>query len=202
MLASLPGTGAAPSSQSLLRALLHALAEREPEAAAASGTLLHVRLRLGLLLTRERLGVREADAPAALLDREHQHLDLAVHGERLARIGAAAHRELSGGHEPGLAGAEAHEDAERFVALDPPREHRAHLDARLHLLPELSALGRQGERDAALLPVDADDQHADFRSAGRALPQCALTPPRNLCDVHEAVDTGQELDEDAELGRA
>src|SRR6266446_88215 len=144
MLASSPGTGAGPSSQSLLRALLDALAEREPEPVAAFWTLLHVRLRLGLLFARERLSVREAYAPSSLFDREHEHLDLAVRGEGLARIGTAAHRELTGGNEPRLPGPEAHEDAERLVALDGPGEHRAHLDARLHLLPELGALGRQG----------------------------------------------------------
>src|SRR5882672_4638914 len=196
-----PGTGT--PSESLLRALgLDALAERQPEAVAAFGALLHIRLRLGLLLARERLSVREADTPPSLFDREHEHLDLAVRGEGLAWVGAAAHRELSGGHEPGLPGAEAHEDAERFVALDRSGEHRAHLDARLHLLPELDALGRQGERDPALLAVDADDQHGDLCAVGRGFPQCALTAPRNLRDVQEAVDARQELDEDAELGRA
>src|SRR5215470_15363827 len=104
MLTSSVGSGrAAPLSESLLRALgLDALAEREPEAVAASRALLHVGLRLGLLLARQRLRVRETDAPAALFDREHEHLDLAVHGEGLAQIGAAARGELCGRHEPGL----------------------------------------------------------------------------------------------------
>src|SRR6516164_6001810 len=111
------------SSQALLRALgLDALAQGQPEAVAAPGTLLHVRLRLGLLLSRESLRVRETNAPAAFLDRQHQHLDLAVHGEGLAGVRAAAHRELRGGHQTRLARAEAHEDAERFVALHFPGE--------------------------------------------------------------------------------
>src|SRR5437867_1948010 len=203
MLASSVGSDAGPPSQSLLRALgLDALAEREPEAVAAPRALLHVRLRLGLLLAREGLGVREADAPAAFLDREHEHLDLGVRGEGLAGIGAAAQRELSRRHEPCLPGPEPHEDAERLVALDRPGEHRAHLDERLHLLTELGALGRQGQRDAALLSIDADDQNRDLRAVGRGLPQRPLTASRNLCDVQEAVDTRQELDEDAEVGRA
>src|SRR5262245_30330202 len=117
-------------SQSFLRALgLDALAQGQPEAVAAPGALLHVRLGLGLLLARERLRVREANAPAALLDREHQHLDLAVHGEGLAGVRAATHRELCRGHQTRLARAEAHEDAERFMALDRPGEQGAHLDA-------------------------------------------------------------------------
>src|SRR5215470_14715364 len=103
MLTSSVGSGrAAPLSESLFRALgLDALAEREPEAVAAPRALLHVGLRLGLLLARERLGVRETDAPAALLDREDEHLHLAVYGEGLAEIGAAARRELCRRHEPG-----------------------------------------------------------------------------------------------------
>src|SRR5882724_5780276 len=155
MLISSVGRGRGSPSESVFRALLDALAEGEPEAVAAFRALLHVRLRFGLLFPRERLGVREADAAAALFDREHEHLDLASLGEGLALIGAAAHGELAGWNEPGLAGAETNEDAERFVPLDRPGEHRAHLDARLHLLSERDALGRQGERDAALLPVDA-----------------------------------------------
>src|SRR5262245_14058303 len=90
-------------SEHLLRALgLDALAQGEPEAVAALRALLHVRLRLGLLLARQCLGVREADAPASFLDREHEHLDLAVHGKRLARVSASAQGELAGGYEPGL----------------------------------------------------------------------------------------------------
>src|SRR5262245_19520330 len=93
------GSGAKPPSESLLGALgLDALAEGEPEAVAALGTLLHVCPRLGLLLACKRLGVREADAPAAFLDREHEHLDLAVHREGLAQVGAAIRRELCGRH--------------------------------------------------------------------------------------------------------
>src|SRR5262249_24288851 len=199
------GSGAGPPSESLLRALgLDALAEREPEAVAASRALLHVGLRSGLLLARERLGVREADAPAALFDREHEYLELAVHGEGLAQIGAAARGELCGGHEPGLTRPEAHEDAERFVPLDPPGEDRAHLNARLHLLPELGALGRPCQRDATLRATDPDQQHdhPGAGAGGRGCPQRPRTAPRNRGDVQKAIDARQELDEAAELGRA
>src|SRR5439155_1667067 len=41
-----------------------------------------------------------------------------------------------------------------------------------------------------------------LRAVGRGLPQRPLTASRNLCDAQEAVDTRQELDEDAEVGRA
>src|SRR4030095_1904289 len=174
MPASSVGSGARSPLEPILGALLDALPEREPEAIAALGTLLHVGLRLSLLLARERLRVREAYAPAALLDREHEHLDLASLGKGFALIGAAAHGELRRGHEPGLAGSEANEDAERFVAIDRPGEHRAHRDTRRHLLPQLGALGRQRERDPALVPVDADDQHGDFRAVGRGFAHRAL----------------------------
>src|SRR5215470_6514142 len=191
------------SSQSLLRALgLDALSQGQSEAVAPPGALLHVRLRLGLLLARQSLHVRETDAPAAFLDREHQHLDLAVHEKGLAGIRTATHRELGSGHETGLARTEAHENAERLVALHRPGEERAHLDARLHLLPERGALGRQRQRDAALVSIDVDDEHADLRAGRRRFPQGPLTAARNLRDVQEAVDTRQELDEYPELGRA
>src|SRR5262249_10503812 len=144
----------------------------------------------------------EADAAAAFLDREHQHLDLAAHREGLAGIGAPAHGELSRGHETRLARTEAHEDAERFVALHRPREPGTHLHARFHLLADRGALGRQRQRDAALVAIDADDEHADLAAGGRRFPQGPLTAARNLRDVQKAVDTRHELDEHPELGRA
>src|SRR4029450_9503964 len=74
----MPGPTRKPSSliwatsQSVLRALLDALAEREPEAVAPLRALLEIPLRLRLLLPREGLRVRETDAPAALFDGQHQ----------------------------------------------------------------------------------------------------------------------------------
>src|SRR4030095_4635828 len=111
------------SSERIVRARLTPLAEREPEAVAALGTLLQIGLSLRLLLPGERLHVRETDAPAAFFDRDHQHLHLASGREGLARVGAAAHGKLRRGHEPGLAGTEADEDAERLVPLDGGGEH-------------------------------------------------------------------------------
>src|SRR5262249_3602191 len=144
------------SLEPILRARLDALAEREPEAVAALGALLEIGLSLRLLLPAERLCVRETDASASFFYREHQHLPLAAGLAGLARIGALAGGKLDGGHEPGLPGAEAHEDAEGLVALDSAGEHRPHLDARLHLLPGFRALRRQRERDASLVAVYAD----------------------------------------------
>src|SRR5262245_1326701 len=190
------------SSEPVLRARLDALAEREPEAVAALGALLEIRLSLRLLLPGERLRVRETDAPAAFLYREHQNLHLAPGREGLARVGAAAHGELGGGHEPGLPGTEAHEDAERLVALDGADEHRSYLDARLHLLPRFPALRRQREGDASLVSVAADDQDSDLGARGSGLAQSSLPAPGNLRGVHKPVHARQELDEDSELGRA
>ena len=87
------------------------LAEREPEAAALR-RVAQVRLRLGLLLVRERLGVRQADPPPALLDREDEHLELHPGRKELAMIGATRGAELRVRHEPGLAGTEPHEHPE------------------------------------------------------------------------------------------
>src|SRR4029450_2726474 len=120
MPASSVGSGARSPLEPILGALLDALAEREPEAIAALGTLLHVGLRLSLLLARERLRAREADGPPAPLDRHPGPLDLPSLGKGFALIGAAAHGELRRGHEPSLAGSEANEDAERFVAPHRP----------------------------------------------------------------------------------
>ena len=83
-----------------------------------------------------------------------------------------------------------------------PVSTRADLDARLHLLPGRGVLRRQGQRDAALVAVDRDDQHDDLGAAGRGLSQGALAAAGNLRDVQQPVDARQELHEHAELGRA
>src|SRR5262249_43621226 len=190
------------SSEPILRARLDALAEREPEAVAAPWALLEIGLSLRLLLTGERLRVRETDAPAPFFHREDQHLHLAPDREGLARVGAAAHGELGGGHQPGLPGTKAHEHAEGLVALDGAGEHRSHLYARLHMLPRFRALRRQRERDASLVAVHADDQDSDLGARSSGLAQGSLPAPGNLRHVQKTVHAGQELDEDSELGRA
>src|SRR2546427_6013674 len=71
-----------PRQSAPLWILLDALSEREPESVAPLRALPEISLRLRPLLLRQRLRVREPDAPSPLLDRQHQHLDLAPHRKR------------------------------------------------------------------------------------------------------------------------
>jgi len=108
--------------------------------------------------------VREADAPAALSIASTSTFISLPAREGLARVGAAAHGQLGGGHEP-VCPDKPNEDSEGLVRSTVPVS-TAPTRARLHLLPELGTLRRQGERDAALLGVDVDDQHGDLGTRG------------------------------------
>src|SRR5712664_1896426 len=78
--------------------LLQEVAEGHPETALPGGVLA-IGLRLRLLLVRQRLLARQANAPASLLDREDEDLHLAARREHAAMIGAARGAQLGVGHE-------------------------------------------------------------------------------------------------------
>src|SRR6266850_7104819 len=136
--------------------LLQEIAEGHPETALLR-RVLYIGLGRGLLLVRQRLLARQANAPPALLDREDEDLHLAARGEHPAMIGAAARAQLRAGHEPRLAWAETDHDAEWFHAIHRARQHGADGNGRGHLLADRCALRRQRQRDAPLGGIDVDD---------------------------------------------
>src|SRR5262247_270806 len=65
------------SARGILARLAQSLTDGQPEAATLLRGLAQVGTGFGLLLAGERLALRQTDAPATLLDGEHEHLDLA-----------------------------------------------------------------------------------------------------------------------------
>src|SRR5918996_2945478 len=176
------------------------LPERHAEAAALRAA--EIRLAFRALLLRDRLRVREPDAPAVVLDGEHQDLELRAEREGLAKVAAARRGELRRGHEPGLTGAEPDEHAERLHALHGTGDHRTDGDPRFDLGAGQRVVGRQRECDAPLLQVDADHHHGDLGAGRGRFAQLALAMTRDLADVQEAVDTRKQFDEEPELRHA
>src|SRR6185503_8945729 len=97
-------------------------------------------------------------ALAAVLDREHGHLDLGARRQVLPIVDVLRRSHLRIGDEADLAGADAQEDAEGLDALDGPHHHGADRDGRLDLGAGRGALGGNREADAALVEIDARDE--------------------------------------------
>src|SRR6185295_4109344 len=104
-----PGPGLSPAAA-------QGFADRHAEARALSRGI-DVALRLRFLFHAEGLSAREPDALAAVLDREHGHLDLGARRQVLPIIDVLRRSHLRIGDEADLAGADAQEDAEGLDAL-------------------------------------------------------------------------------------
>jgi hypothetical protein len=68
--------------------------------------------------------------------------------------------------------------------------------------PSSAPSGASASATRRFFSVDVDDEHVDLGGGGRGFAQRALTAPRYLGDVQQAVHAGHELDEHPELGRA
>src|SRR5512135_3055563 len=94
-----PGQDAVRRGGLALELVLEQVAERaEALAPLAAGRGLHPLLGLGPLLGRLGLGLREADA-AALVDLQHQALQLVARLEGAAQVGAARRAGLGRRHQ-------------------------------------------------------------------------------------------------------
>src|SRR5919197_4154568 len=101
----------------MLPALSEEVAQRRAEPAALARAV-QVGLRVGALFVLAGLRPREAQAFAAVLDRQQHHFHLGPRRELLAVVRATRRAHLGVGDQTDLPGAETDEHAERLHPLD------------------------------------------------------------------------------------